>query len=232
MAELPDPITALAGHQLFSTLETPDLQRLAGHMHRRRLNRGENVFFKGDDGDSLLLVAGGKVKISTTSAEGREAIINVIQPGKIFGEIALLDGGPRTADAWAVEDTELLSLGRNDLIAFLEERPGTALAMMGVLCGRLRRTTELVEDAVFLDLPQRLARRLIWMASSQPVANDNVVRLTISQEELGFVAGASRESTNRELRRWQGRGWVELGYGAIDIHDMAALKAFADGDDG
>lgn len=126
-----------------------------------------------------------------------------------------------------IEDSELLSLGRTDLIAFLEVRPGVALEMMGVLCQRLRRTTELVEDAVFLDLPQRLARRLIWMADSQAPAESGIIRLTISQEELGFIAGASRESTNRELRRWQSRGWVELGYGAIDIHDLEALQDFA-----
>jgi len=99
MAEPLDPTTALASHRLFAALSEADLKRLIEHMHKRQYDRGENIFFKGDNGDSLQLVTRGRVKISTTSAEGREAILNVIQPGEIFGEIALLDGGPRTADA-------------------------------------------------------------------------------------------------------------------------------------
>jgi CRP/FNR family cyclic AMP-dependent transcriptional regulator len=230
MSSETDFVAALSKHELFAHLDAAALDNLAGKLRRTRVARGQVLFQKGDEGDSLIWVKSGRIKIGLTVEDGRESILNVIQPGELFGEIALLDGGPRTADATALETTELLLLPRVEFARFLAENPALALPMMAVLCERVRRTTALVEDAFFLDVPHRLARRLVWLAqraSRGGEATDGPIEVKISQEELAYAAGTSRESVNRELRAWQSSGWLSLGYGRVEIHDLAALEDFA-----
>ena len=225
----PDRRTALlAGHSFFRSLDEAQLAELADLTHEREFSRGQLIFQKGDAGDSLMAVQAGRVKISSVSAEGKEVVFNIINPGEIFGEIALLDGGVRTADATPLEKSHLLILRRPDFIGFLTAHPNFAVSLMEILCERIRRTSELVEDSIFLDVAARVARRLMYLSREQRrEGSDDPVQLKISQQELGDFAGISRETTNRVLNEWQDAGVIELGYGALTINDVAAVARIA-----
>jgi CRP-like cAMP-binding protein len=148
-------------------------------------------------------------------------VFNLIGPGQIFGEVALLDGGQRTADAVAVMDTELLVIDRRDFIPLVHREPQIAIKLIEILCGRLRNTSEQVEDVICLDLPARLARTLLRLAGSDAKNH----KVAITQCELGQIIGISREATNRQLRDWENKNWVELESGAVVLLDPEALAA-------
>jgi CRP-like cAMP-binding protein len=161
-------------------------------------------------------VLSGSVKISVPSADGRDIVLNIIHAGEIFGEIALLDGRPRTADATAMTDCELIVIERRDFIPFLRSEPDLIMQIVEILCSRLRWTTEQVQDVTFLDLPTRLAKALLHLVrESEPPAGGG--KLTITQRELSQVIGRSRESTNKQLRIWAKQGWVRLQRGAVTV---------------
>ena len=218
----------LASHSFFKSLDEAQLRELADLTQERDFSRGQLIFQKGDAGDSLMAVQAGRVKIGTVSAEGKEVVFNIINSGEIFGEIALLDGGARTADATPLEKSHLLILRRSAFIGFVERHPSFAVSLMEVLCERIRRTTELVEDSVFLDVAARVARRLLYLSREQRrEEGDQPIHLKISQQELGDFAGISRETTNRILNEWQDAGVIELGYGALTINDRDAIEQLA-----
>jgi CRP-like cAMP-binding protein len=227
-------MTTLAGKMmlqrspLFRGLAPAVLERIAALATQRSYRRGEVLFRSGDAGDALLGVVSGRIRISTGNAEGREIFLNIMEPGDTFGEIALLDGGPRTATATAIEPSELVSLRRGPLFELLEREPKTALELLR-LCGeRLRWTSGLLEDSVFLDAPARLAKRLLSLGElhGEKTAAGNRVR--ISQEELASFLGVSRQAVNEQLQDWKARGWVALGRGSVTVQDAAALKAAID----
>jgi CRP-like cAMP-binding protein len=150
----------------------------------------------------------------------------LISDGAIFGEIALLDGLPRTADATAVADCELMVIERRDFLPLIKEQPEIAIKLIEVLCGRLRQTTEQLEDVMFLDLPGRLAKTLLQLArTSKPTSRGPRVALT--QGDIGRIIGISRESTNKQLRSWQDRKWLLLERGGIVILAPDALAKIA-----
>ena len=197
---------------LFKGLNDAELERLTRHLHRRRYQRGETIFRKGDAGDSVMAVASGRVRISSSSAEGRTAILNYIQPGEIFGEIALLDGKERTADAFAAEPTELLVLSRRDFAPLLERHPELCMRLIDVLCDRLRRTSEQVEDLTFLVGKLRVAKTLLRFAGShgRPLANGGVrIDMELPQKEIGENTGMTRENVNKILGEWRREGLID-----------------------
>jgi CRP/FNR family transcriptional regulator, cyclic AMP receptor protein len=213
---------------VFRALTPKMLERVASHATRRSVTRGTTLFRKGDPGNSLILVVSGQVKISVLSPDGREAVLNVIHPGEVLGEIALLDGRPRTADAVALTDCELMTVDRRDFQPFLRDNPDVTLKLIEVLCERLRHTSEQVEDVIFLDLPGRLAKTLLYLMSrsgQKPPAS-----LSITQREIGQMIGMSRESANKQLRAWTERGWLQIERGRIVVLDGDALTAIADQD--
>jgi CRP-like cAMP-binding protein len=207
-----------AQHPFFAGLSPAELESIVRFARAERRERGERIFAKGDPGQGLLAVVSGSVKVSVPSSEGREVVLNIVRDGDIFGEIALLDGRPRTADAVAWTDCELLALDRRDFLPVLREAPELALKLMEVLCERLRQTTEQVEDLMFLDLPGRLAKVLLRLA---PPQEGEPVRIT--QRELGEIVGISRERINKQLRAWQSQRLVDLETGGVIIRDAAAL---------
>jgi CRP-like cAMP-binding protein len=227
-------MTTLAGKMmlqrspLFRGLAPAVLERIAALATQRGYRRGEVLFRSGDAGDALLGVVSGRIRISTGSASGREIFLNIMEPGDTFGEIALLDGGPRTATATAIEAAELVSLRRGPLFELLEREPRTALELLR-LCGeRLRWTSGLLEDSVFLDAPARLAKRLLSLGELHGEKSAAGYRIRISQEELASFLGVSRQAVNEQLQEWKGRGWVALGRGSVTVQDAAALKAEID----
>ncbi|MFZ1090479.1 MAG: Crp/Fnr family transcriptional regulator, partial [Xanthobacteraceae bacterium] len=157
----PDKLVLLRRHPLFGRLPPRVIEHLGSYMRKRALVRGETIFAKGDPGRGLMGVLSGSVKISVPSADGRDIVLRIVHPGEIFGEIALLDGRPRTADAMVMTDCELMVIERRDFIPFLRSQPDLMMQIVEILCSRLRWTTEQVQDVSFLDLPTRLAKALL-----------------------------------------------------------------------
>jgi CRP-like cAMP-binding protein len=219
-----DKQAILGGHPLFRGLAPMIIERLASHAVVQSVKAGTVLFSKGDRGSGLYAVCSGSVRISALSDQGKDAVFNLIFAGEIFGEIALLDGGERTADALAVEDCQFLIIERRDLLPLMREYPEIAFKMIEVLCSRLRRTSEQVEDVVFLGLPARLAKVLLRLQG------DASTRIRITQREISQMIGMSRESTNKQLRDWEQRKWIKLERGGVTILSTKALAAvIADG---
>ena len=221
----PDRRAILQAHPLFGKLGADLIDRLAACAHARTVRAGATIFQKGDPGDCLFAICAGTVRIGTHSIDGKDAVLNLIHAGEIFGEIALLDGRPRSADAQAVGDCELMVIARRDFMPMVAREPELALRLIEVLCARLRRTSQQVEDMTFLDLPARLAKTLLWLAAS---SRDAVSRqITLTQREIGEIVGMTRESVNKQLRAWEARDWISLRRGTIVVRDQAALAAIA-----
>ena len=226
----PDRKKILENHPFFSKLAASDLDILLSRARAKRYRTGEIIFHKGMPGDSMMAVLAGQVRISAPGADGREIVLNTIEPGEVFGEIAIIDGGPRTAEAAAAKDCELLFLDRRDFLPFLESRPSLALALLLVVCRRLRQTTEQVEDVMFLALPERLARKLVELAESHGRPTPEGVRIEhrLSQRELGNLLGLSRESINKQLSAWHRQGILNTDGGVITLVDIDALRQIAE----
>src|SRR5437764_11623696 len=163
-----DKLAPLRNHPLFREFPPAVIEHLGTYMTRRSVRRGATIFAKGDPGSGLMAVLWGSVKMSVPTSEGRETVLNIIKPGEIFGEIALLDGRPRTADAVAMSDCELMVIDRRDFIPFLRSEPDVALKFIEILCARLRRTSEQVEDVMYLDFPARLAKTVLQLVRGTP----------------------------------------------------------------
>jgi CRP/FNR family transcriptional regulator, cyclic AMP receptor protein len=205
----------LAAHPLFAGLDAAVMQRLALVAVTQKIKAGTTLFRKDDPGSCLYAICSGSVRIIVPSEQGKEAVLNSIEAGEIFGEIALLDGGPRTADAVVAEDAEVMILERRNFTGLMRDQPDLALRVIEVLCARLRRTSEQVEDAHFLGMPSRLAKTLLRLAERTATAGPATVRST--QREISQMIGTSRESTNKQLREWEQRQWLKLDRGTIVI---------------
>jgi CRP-like cAMP-binding protein len=213
---LPDKLSLLRNHPLFRELPPVTLDRIGAYLRRRSIPKGTVIFRKGDPGIGLIGVLAGAVKISVASADGRDVVLNIIREGEVFGEIALLDGRARTADATAMSDCELMTIERREFIPFLRSQPDVTLKLMEILCSRLRRTSEQVHEMTFLNLSTRLAKTLIWLAAKAK-DSDRGGRVTITQREISQIVGRSRESTNKRLRVWQKNGWIKLQRGSVTV---------------
>lgn len=183
------------------------------------------VFHAGEAGDSLYVLLSGKVKVSLLSADGKEAILSLMGAGDVFGEMSLLDGLPRSATVTSLEDCRLMQIGRQDFVQFLKRHADVALKLLAALSQRLRTTNNLVENLSFHHLPSRLARLLLDLGQrhGKPAPNGVEIGLRLSQEELGNLVGASRESVNKQLRAWADAGLLEYRQGAIVIRKVDAL---------
>jgi CRP/FNR family transcriptional regulator, cyclic AMP receptor protein len=220
-------LATLRRHEFFRSVPEEITARLAAHAREVSFRPGQRIFNRGDEGHGLLAVLSGTVKISIQSERGQEIVLNLIGPNEVFGEIALLDGGTRTADATAVTRCQLVSLDRRDFVAVLTSEPLLAVKLLEVVSGRIRRTSQQVEDLTFADLPTRLARVLLRLAEVQGTAEGSARRLAITQQELGRMTGHSRESINRELRDWQERGLVALEKAACTLKNLEGLERIA-----
>ena len=209
----------VTGHSLLDRLEPHELDKLMRFARLERHGPGEVIFRKGDPGHSMMTVLKGRIKVSSSSPEGKELVLAVLAQGEILGEMAVLEGKPRSADATALEATELLLLDRRDFIPFLERNPKICIRMLALLSDRLRRTSELLEDRAFLSLPARLAKTLLDLARSQGRELEDGVRIdfTMSQGNLGALLGASRESVNKQLAAWRNEGLIDMRRGFVVI---------------
>jgi CRP/FNR family cyclic AMP-dependent transcriptional regulator len=222
-----DKRAMLLEHPVFGKLGPQAVDRLSSYAITKTVRRGATIFAKGDPGASLFAICSGTVKISVPSVSGKDAVFNLLTEGSIFGEIALLDGQPRTADATALTDCELLVIERRDFVPLVHSQPEMALKLIEVLCARLRTTTEQVEDVIFLDLPGRLAKTLLRLADGAKRSPQGV-KISITQKEIGQIIGMSRESTNKQLRNWEEHKWVRLERGGVVVLAPDALASIAE----
>jgi CRP-like cAMP-binding protein len=222
----------LARHYMFCDVDPAVVDRVAELGVTIRLKSGQELFRKGDEGNALFGVLSGKVCISSRAPNGREVILNVMEPGDVFGEIALLDGLPRTADATAMDDCALIQIQRRDFIPLLEREPRLSVHLLELLCERLRWTSDMIEDSAFLSLPARLAKRLLNLAIVYGESDGPGVRigLKLSQTGLGQMMGTSRESINRHLQDWAKNGWIQIGRSRVTLLDRQALQELVDHD--
>jgi CRP-like cAMP-binding protein len=226
-------LAVLRKHPYFSDLEPEAFDQLCRYAKHTTLKRGAAICSKGDPGNSLYAVISGTVKISTSSADGRSAIFNLIGPGEIFGEVALLDGLARTADATANTNCEIYVIDRREFIPFVKSQPALAMKFIELLCTRLRWTSDQVELVILQNLPGRLASALIRLTEKHKLAPGGRT-IAVTQQEISEMVGMTRESINKQLRAWAARNWVRLEHGAIVVLDAAPLQAIAEagGSDG
>ncbi len=210
---------------LFSALDDEAAEALRRSMAEVSLGRGQILFREGDAGDRLYVVADGKVKLGRTSQDGRENLLAVLGPGEMFGELSLFDPGPRTATATAVTDLRVYALSHGDLNAWLQGRPEVALSLLQQISRRLRRTNEVIGDLVFSDVPGRVAKALLDLSSRFGVESEDGVHVghDLTQEELAQLVGASRETVNKALADFAGRGWLRLEARAVVLLDLERL---------
>ncbi len=217
----------LASHEFFEGLPDTVLDGLAAMSRTAFYPAGCFIFSKGDEGLGLLAVLSGTVKISAGAEDGRELVLNLIGENEVFGEIALLDGLPRTADASALTDCYILVLDRRSFLPLLRYDPSISIRLLEELSARLRRTTEQAEGLSFESAAVRLAKALFRLADVHRVGDTARPRIPITQRELGQTVGLSRESTNKQLREWEAAGLIALEKGACTICDPAGLRRTA-----
>lgn len=215
----------LAGTALFSALDPDALRRLSEASVHRSLERGQVLFSEGEHGDALYVLVEGMMKVSVASGDGQELLIATLRPPDVFGELSLLDGGPRSASVIAAEASVVLSLGRTELLDMLRRYPAPVDELLRSLGGLVRRLTEQASDLVFLDLNGRTAKLLLQLAEREgsAVEGGTVLALPLSQSDLAEMIGVSRQSLNQTLHRFAERGWLRIDGRTIAILDPEAL---------
>ena len=224
-------LSVLRKHPIFCDLEPEALDQLCRYAKHITLKRGASIFCKGDPGNSLFAVISGTVKISISSPDGRNAILNLIGPGEIFGDIAVLDGAPRSADATANTNCEFFVIDRREFLPFVRSQPALSMKFIELLCARLRWTSEQVEQIILQNLPGRLASALIGLTEKRKLEPANHT-IAITQQEISEMVGMTRESINKQLRAWANRNWVRLEHGAIVVLDAESLREIAEAGSG
>ena len=211
----------LAVNPFFAGLLPATLKEIALICRPRHLAAREVLFLKGDPGDGLYAIRRGLVRIGTTNDLGQQLTVNLLGAGDIFGEIALLDGRSRTADAIAMEDTEMFFLPRRDFLKLLSADPALSVQVIELLCARLRDVLQRIEETTFLPAATRLARRILTLTI------DYGVELHATQDELASLSRITRETVNRQLQSWKRMGVVELGRERLTILDIEAFRRLA-----
>ena len=212
---------------IFKTLSDSDLNDLVGSLRLKFLKQGQTLFWKGDEGIALYIVKRGTIKIVLPSIEGDEIIVTMFSEGDFFGEMALLDGESRSADAVAIEPSEVFILSRNNFLSFLQSNVNAIESILSLLSKRLRRTDDMLEDTCFLNVSARLVKKLIELAESHGQQKDNkiLIDLSLTQKELGDMVGATRESINKELKSLREQGLILTEESKIQILDISRLKS-------
>ena len=211
----------LSANPFFGRLKPDTRRAVADLCVTRRLTRGETLFLKDDPADSFYAIRRGEIRITAGTSTGRRLTLNILGPGDIFGEIALFDGQPRSADAVAVEAAELFVVRRRDMLDLVGRRADLAMGVIELLCERLRFTSTRLEETVLMPLPARIARRLLALAE------DFGSEIHVSQDEIADFAGTTRETVNRQLQAWRRQGVLDLHRNRVIVRDTASLASIA-----
>jgi CRP/FNR family cyclic AMP-dependent transcriptional regulator len=207
---------------LFAGLTAVERSTIADRARIRTLAPGETVFTIGAPGDQMMAVLSGTIRITVPSSDGKELLLAMIKPGEIFGELSVLDGKERSADAVAEKECTLAVLDRRDVLSFFERNPSAWLKLVVVLCERLRRTDQIFAEVALLQLPLRLAKMMLRVTEGN--IGSSHAKIRFSQRELASMVGGTRESVNRCIRKWQSLGIVKIREGAIVITNRTALE--------
>ena len=211
-----------------AALEAADREALATAAKRRRFRRGEVIFHKDDPGESLFIIDKGTVRIYLPSPQGADLTLAVLGPGDFFGDLALLDGRPRSASAAAFPETETVALNRADFTSVIRSRSEAAMAVLAAVAERLRETNEMAGDLAFLDVGGRLAKKLLELAAARGVQRPEgiLLDLRLTQEELANMVGVTRESVNRQLALFRRLGVIGSQGRRLLIRDAEALRRY------
>jgi len=207
---------------LFSALDDEAAHELRQSMVALKLSKGQVLFKEGQDGDRLYVVVHGKIKLGTTSTDGRENLLSILGPGEMFGELSLFDPEPRTSTATAVTDARLVSLAHEAVIGLVTTNPQTSLELLRRLAQRLRKSNEILADLVFAVVPGRVAKAIMDLGERFGVMKEDGLHVNhdLTQEELAQLVGASRETVNKALADFAARGWVKLEPRAVLVTDV------------
>ncbi|MBO3761787.1 Crp/Fnr family transcriptional regulator [Ciceribacter sp. L1K22] len=228
MADI-DKEKLLAKSFVFKALDDEGRRDLAASTHVKKFSTGEIIFNAGAPGQSMMAIAEGIVRVELVTPTGRDVILNELRSGDVFGEIALLDGGERSATVRAVSNTTLVVLERRALMDVLQRKPQLSIRLIELLCERVRRSDERMVEIAFMDLPTRLARLLLRLSVTHPASEQSPAsRLSLSQSDMAKMIGNTRENVNRCLRKWQEKGLVDLKDGWLILHDRQRLVALAE----
>jgi CRP-like cAMP-binding protein len=208
----------LASIELFVDLEPELITRIAQASEQRELRRGDLVFSESDEPTELFVVADGRIAIANKSGDGRESVIALMERGDIVGEMALFDGLGRSAEARALEPSEVIAIPFGPLRAIYEERPELLWNVVALLAGRLRTVDAALADSVFLDVTGRTAKRLLELGGEA-----DEFTLPVTQEELAGMVGASRERVNKAIASFVRLGWIEQTDRRYKITDRTQL---------
>jgi len=221
------PIYVLKKIPLFASLPYADQENLVSLVRRKAIRKGELLFRQGDEGTALYIILEGRIKISV-SRRTDTVTLAILGQGEFLGEMALLDDLPRSADAMALEDSQLYALNRKDFLSFLKNNENAVHAVLTALSLRLRKTDNLLAEMCFLNLSVRLVSRLVELAEPLAVneTTPQVCTIKISQQELGDILGVSRESINKELKILRSKGYVSTSRNSILIHDLRTFLDF------
>ena len=211
----------LSAVPFFSDLSEDALTTLESHMRLRTFRRGQPIFLQEDPGDSLFLVASGRVKLFITNSDGEQLTILFCGPGTCFGEMAVLDGKPRSASAEALELTETWVVTRNTFLDLMRRAPDISIAVIEFLCSKLRTNLARMEEFVFLDTYNKVGGQLVRMATKDASGD---YRVQVTQEELARLVGNTREQVNRVLADLSSMGHISIGRGHLQIDHLEAMK--------
>ncbi len=214
----------LSEHFLLKHIPDADLDELAGLAVLSYYKANETIFNKGETADSMRVVVSGKVRVSAGAAKGDDVVFATLGDGEVFGEIALIDGYTRSADAVAIEDTEILALSNQSFLPILRKDADVCISLLQVMCHRIRHTNSLLEDFSLLDLRRRLAKRLMYMGGGSQMS------VRVSQKELIAMMGVNKEAIEQQLQTWENDGLVMLDAGWITVGNAAGLKQLAEQD--
>jgi len=219
----------LARSWVFEGLTREELDRVGALAQQRVYAPKTNIVVKGEPAAEFFMLLRGRAKVTTSGAEGADTAMNVMGPGEVFGEIAILDGQPRSASVTAIDECELAVVDKHAFDNLLASSPSIALKLLGVLAGRMRELTTRLEDRSFLDVPTRLAKQLVWLANRYGTRQGSAVRidLGLTQQELGELVGAARTSVSKYLQEWARKGVLTHQRDHLDILDLAALRQIA-----
>jgi CRP-like cAMP-binding protein len=207
----------LARNAVFSVLSPARRKVLADSGSAVQLSRGDVLFRRGDPSDAAFAIIVGEVEVTVDGLDGRSVFLARLGTGTVTGEMGILDGSPRSADAVATRKTEMWRIDRKVITDALLAEPGAALALLAVLARRIRDTDALVERTSSMDLGKRLARLLLDESTHG--------RIIYNQSDMAHLIGASREAVNRKLARWRKAKWIELNHTGLHVLDRPALLA-------
>lgn len=211
---------------LFKYLTDADLKHLSMSLRVQRLKKKQVLFRKEDEGTALYIIKKGKVKIVRSSKVGEDVILSIFSEGEFFGEMSLLDQKPRSADAVALEESEVYILNRADFLSFLQKNENAINCILSNLSKRLRKTDDLLEDTSFLTVSGRLAKKLIDLGNEFGVKEKDTVKISLrlTQQDIADLVGTTRESINKEMRILREKGLISTEGDAIKLLDLERLK--------